>query len=127
MHLLSCAQIIIDMRTRQILFWVATVIMCAIFLFSAFMYFTQYDMVKGFFEALGYPIYIIYPLAIAKVLGVIAILSNQSRVLTEWAYAGFFFDAVLATAAHHYNGDGLGLSLLAIIVVVLSRNLNYRM
>ena len=75
---------------------------------------------------LGYPVYIIYPLAIAKVLGVIAILSNRSKVLAEWAYAGFFFDAGLATMAHYYNNDGLGLSVIALIAVILSRMLSQR-
>ncbi len=81
----------------------------------------KYDMVKGFFEALGYPTYIIYPLAVAKVLGVVAVLYKRVRVLTEWAYAGFFFDAVLATAAHFAMGDGIGLSVLALVAVLVSR------
>ena len=55
------------------------------------MYFTKYEMVKGFFQSLGYPIYLIYPLATAKVLGIIAIITKKSRLLKEWAYAGFFF------------------------------------
>lgn len=103
------------------IYWVSTLIMCAIFAFSAGMYFTKYEMVVGFFEQLNYPSYIVYPLAVAKVLGIVAILSKQSKMLKEWAYAGFFFDAVLATAAHYYNGDGWGLSLVAIIVIVISR------
>lgn len=109
------------MDLTKVIYWVSTLIMCAIFAFSAGMYFTQYDMVKGFFEALNYPTYIIYPLAVAKVLGIIAILSRQSKVLKEWAYAGFFFDAVLATAAHSDAGHGLGLSVVAIVVVIISR------
>lgn len=71
-------------------YWVATGIMCAIFIFSATMYFTKYEMVKGFFEELGYPSYLVLPLAIAKILAVVAIISNKSKILKEWAYAGFF-------------------------------------
>jgi hypothetical protein len=33
-------------------------------------------------------------------------LSNFSKTLKEWAYAGFFFDFVLAFMAHFYAGDG---------------------
>lgn len=109
------------MNINKVIYWVSTLIMCAIFSFSAGMYFTQYEMVQGFFEHLGYPTYIIYPLAIAKVLGVIAVLSKQSKVLKEWAYAGFFFDAVLATAAHNNAGDAIGLSVVAIVVTLISR------
>lgn len=109
------------MDFTKMIYWVSTLIMCAIFAFSAGMYFTKYDMVVGFFEQLNYPAYIVYPLAIAKVLGIVAILSKQSKMLKEWAYAGFFFDAVLATAAHHYNGDGVGLSAVAIFAILVSR------
>ena len=113
------------MNISKIAYWISTILMCLIFMFSATMYFTKYEMVSGFFEHLGFPIWMIYPLAIAKVLGVIAILSNQSKVLKEWAYAGFFFDAVMATAAHHMAGDGaLGLSTLAIVLTLSSRFLD---
>ena len=56
------------MQLNKIIYWLSTIIFCGIFLFSASMYFTKYEMVKGFFTSLGYPVYIIYPLAIAKVL-----------------------------------------------------------
>ena len=75
-----------------------------------------------FFKILNYPTYLVYPLAIAKVLGVVAVLSNVSKFLKEWAYAGFFFDAVLATTAHLHAGDKQEMiSIMAIVLVVLSR------
>lgn len=112
------------MDIKKVLFWVSTVVMCGIFLFSAGMYLTKYEMVQGFYEHLGFPIWIIYPLAIAKILGVIAIISNKSALLREWAYAGFFYDAVLAFAAHTMAGDGSsGMAVLALVGVVVSRAL----
>lgn len=111
-----------SMNRDKIIYWVSTGLMCALFLFSAGMYFTKYSMVVGFFEQLGFPTWIIYPLAVAKVLGVIAILSKQSKLLKEWAYAGFFFDALLAAGAHHYAGDGqTGMALIGILFIVVSR------
>jgi len=115
------------MDITKAVYWISTLIMCAIFAFSAGMYFTNYEMVQGFFRQLNYPTYLVYPLAIAKVLGIIAILSRQSKVLKEWAYAGFFFDAILATAAHSANGDPLGLSVIAVVVVVVSRIFDEKM
>ena len=108
-------------KTKNIIYWISTVIMCGIFAFSAGMYFTKTEMVRGFFEMLNYPSYLVYPLAIAKVIGIIAVLSNKSKVLKEWAYAGFFFDAVLASQAHLDAGHGIGLSVLAIVITVISR------
>ena len=110
------------MKLNKIIYWLSTAIFSSIFLFSAIMYFTKYEMVKGFFTSLGYPVYIIYPLAIAKILGVVAILSKKSRVLKEWAYAGFFFDVALASAAHIYTKDGGQLlALTAMVMLIISR------
>lgn len=95
--------------------------MCGIFTFSAQMYLRSPDMVAGFFEMLDYPTYLVYPLAIVKILGIIAVLSNLSKVLKEWAYAGFFFDAVLATLAHYVAGHAILLSATAIVLVIISR------
>lgn len=106
------------MRTKQIVYWVSTAILCGIFLYSASMYFAETEKVKGFFESFNYPAYFVIPLAILKVLGVVMILWRQSKWLTEWAYAGFFFDLVLATAAHHYAGHGIiGFSLYGLIAI----------
>jgi hypothetical protein len=110
------------MKLNKIIYWVATAIFCGIMLFSATMYFTQYNMVKGFFQQLGYPVYIIYPLAIAKVLGVVAVLTKKSLLLKEWAYAGFLFDTILAAAAHLNAKDGgQMLAFAAMVMIIVSR------
>ena len=110
------------METKKILYYIFTAIMSCIFLFSAFMYFTKYEMVTGFFEMLNFPTWLVLPLAIAKVLGILTIWIRPNRLLLEWAYAGFFFDAVFAFTSHAVAGHVLiNLSLLAIIVTVLSR------
>ena len=108
------------MKLQKTIYWIATVLLCAIFLYSAQMYFFKTEMIKGFFEHFNYPTYIVIPLAIAKVLGVIVILLRKSTWLTEWAYAGFFFDLVLATAAHQNAGDTIGLSVYAIPILFVS-------
>lgn len=110
------------MTSDKIIYWISTGLLCALFAFSAGMYFMNYDEVVGVFEGLGFPGWIVYPLAIVKVLGIIAILTKQSKMLKEWAYAGFFFDAVLACGAHYYAQDGQGMpAILGIILVIVSR------
>lgn len=70
------------------------------------------------FAEIGHPTYLIIPLMSAKVLGLIAIWSDKSNVLKEWAYAGFFFLFVLALLAEIHASDAdyvsppLALSLL---------------
>lgn len=54
---------------------------------------------------LGYPLYLMKILGFSKILGSIAILSNKSPRLKEWAYAGFTFNFLGATASHILAGD----------------------
>lgn len=54
---------------------------------------------------LGYPLYIMKILGSAKVLGGLAILTGRFPKLKEWAYAGFAFDFLGATASHLLAGD----------------------
>ncbi len=77
------------MKVYKIIYWAATIFLCLLMLYSSSMYFTKTEMVKDFFESLGYPTYIVIPLAVAKTLGVIIILWRKSIWLTEWAYQGF--------------------------------------
>lgn len=92
------------------------------------MYIFNHAEVVKTFGTLGFPAYIIYPLAAAKTLGVIAILTGFSKILKEWAYAGFFFNFLLALSAHLNAGDGefafalLALSLLFISYVFWKRS-----
>lgn len=105
----------------KIVYWVATVAMCGIMLFSAQMYFRNTEMVRGFFDNLEYPTYLVIPLAIAKILGIITILSNKVKWLKEWAYAGFFFDMTLAFTAHCIKDDGQGLfATLGLLFLIIS-------
>ncbi|MFM2268581.1 MAG: hypothetical protein RL757_2022 [Bacteroidota bacterium] len=107
------------MNINKIIYWAATVICCGMMAFSASMYFTKTEMVRGFFTQLGYPTYIVIPLAIAKILGIFAILYRRNSWLKEWAYAGFFFDGVLASAAHLNANDGGHIMALALSFATL--------
>lgn len=109
------------MKTKSVIYWIATGLICLLMLASAGMYIFNHAEVVKIFASLGYPTYIVYPLAIAKILGVIAILTRYSKTLKEWAYAGFFFDFVLAFLAHLFAGDGgYILPIVAILLLLTS-------
>ena len=55
------------------------------------------EAVQGMHGELGYPLYFIPFIGVAKVLGVIAILVPGFSRLKEWAYAGLMFDLIGAT------------------------------
>ena len=108
------------MKVKKTIYWVATILLCLVMMYSASMYFTKTEMVRGFFESLHYPTYIVIPLAVAKILGVVMILWRKNSWLTEWAYAGFFFDMILASFAHHFANQGIGLSVYGLILLLIS-------
>jgi len=108
-------------KTSKIIYWASTGLISLLMLMSAGMYFLNYETVSETFVQLGYPTYIIYPLAVAKILGLVAIWTNKSNTLKEWAYAGFFFDFILAFAAHFYAGDGQYLvPIIATVLLLMS-------
>lgn len=53
--------------------------------------------IKGMHGELGYPVYFVPFIGVAKFLGVIAILVPGFPRLKEWAYAGLSFDLLGAT------------------------------
>lgn len=109
------------MKVQKTIYWIATVALSLLFLYSAGMYFIHTEMVKGFFESFNYPSYLVIPLAIAKVLAVGMILWRKSNWLTEWAYAGLFFDLILAFLGHYMAADdGTILPLVGMIALLLS-------
>ena len=109
-------------KRNKIIYWVATGLLTALMLMSISMYFMKYEMVSDTFTRLGFPSFMVYPSAIAKLLGLIAILSRKSQLLKEWAYAGFFFDFSLAFGAHMVAKDGeFGMAVIAIILLLVSR------
>jgi len=108
-------------KRDNIIYLVATGLFTLNMLFSAGMYFFKHDMVVDMFTSLSYPSYIIYPLAIAKILGLIAIWTNKSKTLKEWAYAGFVFEILLAISAHINAADGQFLpACIALALVLIS-------
>ena len=72
---------------------------------------------------LGYPVYFVTLLGIAKILGVIALLIPKFPLLKEWAYAGFFFMMSGAIFTHIAAGNSISEifpSLLLLILTVVS-------
>jgi uncharacterized membrane protein YphA (DoxX/SURF4 family) len=74
------------------------------------------------FNKLGYPTYLLTLIGIAKILGVIAILSPKFPILKEWAYAGFTFTMSGAIISHIVVQDELtslfGPTLLLVLTFI---------
>ena len=109
------------MKTKKIIYWVATGLLSALLVFSLYNYIFNFEMMTEVMQSFNFPGFLIYFLIIAKTLGLIAILSNIKGVLKEWAYAGFFFNFVLAFLAHYMAGDGEGAgAVVALLLLAVS-------
>jgi len=109
------------MNKNKIIYYIATGIFTLVILFSAGMYFFNHEFVKTVFVKLGYPTYIIYPYATAKLLGLFAIWNPKFNLIKEWAYAAFFFAVTLAFFAHIMINDGEHMgAIIAMAALVVS-------
>ena len=70
---------------------------------------------------LGYPLYLMRILGLPKVLGAVAIVTDGSRTLKEWAYARYTFDLLAAIASHLIVGDG---AFAAVPATVMARGID---
>jgi len=105
----------------KITYTTVKVLFSLMILFGTALYFFNYDLVASRISNLGYPTYIIYPLGILKILGVITIWMKNLTLLKEWAYAGFVFVLTLGVAAHvSINDNEFMPALLSLILGSIS-------
>jgi len=73
------------------------------------------------FISLGVPTEIIYPLAIAKIIGILAIWLIKYSVIKKLAYLGFALDLVMAIFSHLNAGDGeLFGPIIPLVLLIIS-------
>ena len=92
-------------RTTNVVYWIATVLLCLQMGFTAYAQ-LQLPQVAEVFSRLGFPAWFRVELSWAKVLGVLVLLAPAPARLKEWAYAGFAITLVSALIAHFAVGDG---------------------
>lgn len=82
------------MKKINIIYWISTCIFAALMLFSAIPDALCKPEAITFMKYLGYPVYFIGFIGVAKILGCLAILVPRFPRLKEWAYAGLAFDLI---------------------------------
>jgi hypothetical protein len=86
------------MKRTKILYWIFTVLFAALMIQSAVSGVKPSEgSIKMLHDGLGYPIYFIQYISIAKIVGALVILIPGLKTIKEWAYAGLFFDLIGAT------------------------------
>lgn len=107
-------------KTNNIIYWTSTIIFSALMIFSASGGLQpSQQAIQIIHDGLGYPVYFIQFISIAKLLGAIIILIPGSGRIKDWAYAGLFFDlagAIYSGIAAAGKFDPLILTMLIWIV-----------
>lgn len=80
------------MKKINIIYWIATIVFAGLMIFSAIGDVVLQPDAVAFMAKLGYPVYFVRFIGIAKVLGSIALLIPGFPRIKEWAYAGLAFD-----------------------------------
>ena len=93
-------------KRNKIMYWISTIWLAVAMLASGVQQIFQMKSFVDIVIPLGYPLYFLTILGAWKVLGVIAILIPGYTLVKEWAYAGFFYDFILAMFAEIHASDG---------------------
>ncbi len=96
-------------NVAKYVYWIATGLVALVYMGAATFYISSHDLVAGMYrEVLGYPTYIIWPLAILKIVGAVVVLWRPSAMLADWAYAAMFWHLVLAFGGAHVGAGDPG-------------------
>ena len=93
------------MKKTKIIYWTITGLTAALIGMGAFFDAVSAPEAVTVITHLGYPVYLIPFLGVAKLLGVTAILIPGFPRIKEWAYAGLVFDITGALYSHISSGD----------------------
>ncbi len=113
-------------KTINLLYWGTTL------LFAGFMVWSSVPGIspKGqtlqvLHDYLGYPVYFISFISVAKLIGSAAILVPAFNKIKEWAYAGLFFDLAGAIFSVVYVSKKFDPGMLFILLPVVLGALSY--
>ena len=107
------------MKRDKTIYWISTALISLMMLFAAFSYFTS-PMAKTGFAHLGFPDYFRIELGIAKILGVIALITPGIPArIKGFAYSGFIITFISAFIAHLSSGDPVTVALNPVIALII--------
>jgi hypothetical protein len=102
-------------KTLRVLYWVVTLLFVVPQLWSAIQMLIEAPRMSATIMGLGYPLYVMKILGVAKILGAAAIVYGRIPLLKEWAYAGFTFDVIGAFCSHVGAGDPIYIALVPLV------------
>lgn len=105
---------------KKMMYWGSAGVILFLMTWGAISYHVIHDTQASFFEAFGYPTYLIYPLAWLKIIAIAVIVSHRYSDLRDMVYACFFLNMILALVGHLIYGDFYGHALVGLILIPVS-------
>lgn len=113
-------------KTTNLVYWICTVLFALLMIFSAVGGLQpSQQAIQLMHDGLGYPVYFIQFISVAKVLGAIAILIPAFGRIKEWAYAGLFFDLAGAIFSGVASAGKFDPMMLTMVIWILPGILSY--
>lgn len=107
-----------ESKGRMIGYWATTGLLAVALLGSGVMdLIGPADLVEGV-ERLGYPLYLLPLLGVAKLLALPAIVAPKFARLKEWAYAGLAVDFIGAIYSHIMSGEADQIAAPVVLLAV---------
>ncbi|KQM75936.1 hypothetical protein ASE74_20280 [Pedobacter sp. Leaf216] len=107
------------MKKLNTWYWIATIIFALMMIMDGVGGITQQEAGKEVLKHLGYPMYLLIIVGMAKLLGAASILQNKFVAIKEWAYAGFAINFIGAFASRAFVGDEISLLIPPIVALVI--------
>lgn len=113
-------------KAINITYWTSTIIFAALMIFSSVGGLQpSQQAIQLIHDYLGYPVYFIQFISIAKLIGAIVILIPGLDRIKEWAYAGLFFDLVGAIYSGVASSGTLDPMMLTMAIWILPGIVSY--
>jgi hypothetical protein len=88
------------MKAKSVIFWTTTALTAASMAAASALYLSRNRKMMQKFQSLDYPEYFRNMLGASKLLDAAALVTPGSKVVKEWAYAGFTFTFLSAFVSH---------------------------
>lgn len=106
-------------KTRRITYWTVTGLFALLMLMDGFAGVAREANGQEAFRQLGYPLYFMSLLGVAKILGAVALVQTRFPTLKEWAYAGFTINFLSAAMSWLLVGQGLAYAAFPLVALAL--------
>jgi hypothetical protein len=108
------------------LYWIFTILFALLMIFSSVGGLQPSEQaIELMHKGMGYPVYFIQFISIAKLIGAIAITLPSLNKIKEWAYAGLFFDLAAATYSGIASAGKFDPMILSMLIWIVPGILSY--